>query len=76
MDLVGKTMMVRENVMRHHRDTHVYMTQKIYDVRGKPGVVVEKHIDMPIYRIKIGENTIGWIQDDWLVPVIIDNRSL
>ena len=76
MDLVGKMMMVRQDLMRHDRGEYVYMTGDIYDRRGKPGRVVEKHEGMPIYRLEVGDRVIGWIQEDWLVPALIDNRSL
>lgn len=76
MDLVGKIMMVREDLSRHDRGEYVYMTSKIYESRGKPGKVMEKHNGMPIYRLQIGEEQISWIQEDWLVPALIDNRRI
>lgn len=75
--LVGKIMMIRKDLTKTERGKHVHMTQKIFSNLGMVGKVVEKYYDRPIYRLMIkGQQLQSWIEEDWLVQPLIDNRRI
>ena len=76
---LGQTIRVG-NIKYEDRGSHHYVTKPMAKLSGQVGTIISRErydMDRKIrYEIKVGNETFLWFEDTWLLPHMLDNRSI
>ena len=76
---LGQTIRVG-NIKYEDRGSYHYVTKVMAKLSGQVGTIISRErydMDRKIrYEIKVGNETFLWFEDTWLLPHMLDNRSI